>query len=417
MTSPAVSVVIPTYERRDMVRRAVASVLSQTFQNFELIVVDDGSTDGTGPALAGPDERIRYEWQDNRGLAAARNVGIRLARGEIVAFLDSDDRWLPHHLAVVAEVLSHHPAVVLCATSPRFHIGGRQPASAAEVVDALPSLFAENLVGHVSAVAVRREPILAVGGFDERLRVMEAWELWRRLAVLGPFALLRRRTIVYQTTRGSLSQRGGRTGEYDSALGIVADSAVTVAAGARRPDGPDLRIRAAGLVAYFEALRALSREDEAAARIALSDACLTLPELSSEPQLVANRLSLLRFGSAGRLRAFGSAAMLWPDPRADTALYLRMHALALALRLGRVSEAVRLLRSWPIVATPRFLAHSMPLFARLLRHSLEKLLYRGRESRRIATTAPPQRMMALPRKGGDPDLSESDSTGSGGARP
>jgi hypothetical protein len=276
-----------------MVRRAVASVLSQAFQNFELIVVDDGSTDGTGPALAGLDERIRYEWQDNRGLAAARNVGIRLARGEIVAFLDSDDRWLPHHLAVVAEVLSRHPEVVLCTTSPRFHIGGRQPASAAEVVDALPSLFAENLVGHVSGVAAGREPILAVGGFDERLRVMEAWELWRRLAVLGPFALLRRRTIVYQTTRGSLSQRGGRTGGYDSALGIVADSAVTVAAGARRPDGPDLRIRAAGLVAYFEALRALSREDEAAARIALRDACS-----SSRASLNSLRIGSRSFASA-----------------------------------------------------------------------------------------------------------------------
>ena len=142
---PSVSVVIPTYQRRGLVRRAVASVLGQTFQDFELIVVDDGSTDGTGDALEGIDERIRYTRQENRGVAAARNVGIRLARGEIIAFLDSDDRWLPDHLAVLTEVLARHPEAVLCTTCPRFHVGGRQTADDGKPVDAVPLLFAENV--------------------------------------------------------------------------------------------------------------------------------------------------------------------------------------------------------------------------------------------------------------------------------
>jgi glycosyltransferase involved in cell wall biosynthesis len=89
----AVSVVIPTYQRRRFVVRAVESVLGQTVQDSEAIVVDEGSTDGTAEALAGLDPRVYHVWQENRGVSAARNAGIRLARAPIVAFLDSDDRW------------------------------------------------------------------------------------------------------------------------------------------------------------------------------------------------------------------------------------------------------------------------------------------------------------------------------------
>ncbi len=78
--TPTVSVVIPTYQRRDDVLRAVESVLAQSFEDFEVIVVDDGSTDGTAEALAGLDPRLRYVWHENRGTGAARNAGLRLAR-------------------------------------------------------------------------------------------------------------------------------------------------------------------------------------------------------------------------------------------------------------------------------------------------------------------------------------------------
>jgi len=98
--SPTVSVILPTFQRRELVRRSVASALAQTVREIEVIVVDDGSTDGTEEILSGPDERLKYFAQAHRGVAAARNLGIRYARAPIVAFLDADEIWLPEHLAV-----------------------------------------------------------------------------------------------------------------------------------------------------------------------------------------------------------------------------------------------------------------------------------------------------------------------------
>lgn len=97
---PRVSVIIPTYNRREYVQEAIDSALAQTFTDYEIIVIDDGSTDGTSEALqARYGNRIHYEWQENQGESVARNRGIELARGEYIAFLDSDDLWHPEKLA------------------------------------------------------------------------------------------------------------------------------------------------------------------------------------------------------------------------------------------------------------------------------------------------------------------------------
>ncbi|TLN28536.1 glycosyltransferase family 2 protein, partial [bacterium] len=107
---PRVSVIIPSYNRADMVMDAVNSVLRQTFADWELIVVDDGSQDNTREVIAAVrDERVRYIYQDNQGLPGARNSGIRAARGEYVAFLDSDDVFLPHKLAVQVTAMDARP--------------------------------------------------------------------------------------------------------------------------------------------------------------------------------------------------------------------------------------------------------------------------------------------------------------------
>jgi hypothetical protein len=375
---PLVSVVIPTWQRRDVVLRAVASARAQTCTDFEIIVVDDGSTDGTRETLERADGLV-YRWQENAGVSAARNTGIRLARGAIVAFLDSDNFWLPGHLAAVTEVLSRWPEAVLCTTSPRFHIGGRQPPAAARLVDALPTLFAENIVGRPSGIAVRQEALAEVGGFDERLRVMEGWELWLRLAALGPFAFLQRRTFISQATRGSLTARSGPSGDYVKALSIVAQSASAIAARSRRADSVELRARAEGLAAYLEALHALSQGDAAAMRGRLGEACARLPELSREPQLVANRMSLIGFAAVGRLRAFEMPALTWPDAGADAALYLRLHALAFAVLGGRAGTVLRLLRGWPVAETPRFIARNAAVFARLASRRFQRMRHHGRE--------------------------------------
>ncbi|MFC1511428.1 glycosyltransferase family 2 protein [Candidatus Margulisiibacteriota bacterium] len=95
---PEVSVIIPAYNYADFTVQAVESVLAQTYKNFELIVVDDGSTDGTGDALKRFGDRIRYMYKQNGGVSSARNLGIRLAKGKYIAFLDCDDLWLPNKL-------------------------------------------------------------------------------------------------------------------------------------------------------------------------------------------------------------------------------------------------------------------------------------------------------------------------------
>ena len=151
--APAVSVVLPTYERRELVGER-RSVLAQSFSDLELIVVDDGSTDGTGESLAGVDPRLRYVWQANAGVAAARNRGLELARAPIVAFIDSDDAWLPDHLAVVTGLLARHPhAVIACTCRSFLTVGRDRPGREALFeLDRGGLLFAA-AAGYISCVA------------------------------------------------------------------------------------------------------------------------------------------------------------------------------------------------------------------------------------------------------------------------
>ena len=105
----SVSIVLPTYNRRDVLDRALTSVRDQTHDDWELIVVDDGSTDATSSLFTDRDPRIRYVPQDNAGVYAARNHGLSLALGRYVTFLDSDDEWLPHYLELTTAFLDAFP--------------------------------------------------------------------------------------------------------------------------------------------------------------------------------------------------------------------------------------------------------------------------------------------------------------------
>jgi glycosyltransferase involved in cell wall biosynthesis len=107
--APEVSIILPTYNRADTIGRAVQSVLAQTFEDWELVVVDDGSSDGTQEVLAGIDPRIRVLRQANAGVGAARNTGLAAARGRLLTFLDSDDGWLPHFLELTTSFLHWAP--------------------------------------------------------------------------------------------------------------------------------------------------------------------------------------------------------------------------------------------------------------------------------------------------------------------
>jgi glycosyltransferase involved in cell wall biosynthesis len=182
---PLVSVVIPTYNRAHLIREALESVFSQTFKDYEVILIDDGSTDGTEAIIqehyAG---RLRYVKQKNTGISGARNRGIALAKGKYVAFLDSDDRWLPEKLQKQFDYMEAHPKTgLLCTKLARYEIGGDGKM---EICPAgFPKHFSELLEGPnfipTTTTMVRRECFEKTGVFDPALQVAEDWDLWIRI--------------------------------------------------------------------------------------------------------------------------------------------------------------------------------------------------------------------------------------------
>ncbi|MDQ5821211.1 MAG: glycosyltransferase family 2 protein [Actinomycetota bacterium] len=362
--APQVSVVVPTYQRRELVMRAVRSVAAQTFRDFELVVVDDGSTDGTRAAVE--ELGIRCLRQPNRGPAAARNAGIRATGGRLVAFLDSDNRWLPNHLATIVSALGAHEEAVLATSAPR--------APSAGLVDPLPRQLVASHVEFVSATAIRRAALEAVGGFDESLPADEDGDLWLRLAFEGPFALLRSRTVAIRSTPDSVWKRSRSSGRFLEGFESSSQRLVEEL----RDDDPRLLLRRAeGRLAFVHALRALDGGDADAAAHALRRACRLLPELSTEPDAVLRRLTVLVPAArerSGALRVVATAAEAWPDAGAPTALLLRSYAGLVAIRLGRIGEARRLLFGLPAGPALRFAAGSRSLATRVAQRRLERLL-------------------------------------------
>ncbi len=194
---PQVSVIIPTYNRRTFVQQAIDSVLAQTYTDYEIIVVDDGSTDGTGEALAARyGDRIRYVWQENQGESVARNCGIETSRAEYVAFLDSDDMWLPAMLRRLLAFFETKPevAMVFCQKwlmdSSARQLDTPPQGLGLEPADwTLERLCLENPVS-LGAVLIRRSTLEQVGGFDPSIEFGEDWDLWLRLRRHWDFAFL-----------------------------------------------------------------------------------------------------------------------------------------------------------------------------------------------------------------------------------
>lgn len=188
--TPAVSIVLPTFNRNSTIRAAIGSVLDQTWSDFELIVVDDGSDDDTDRVVQQlHDPRIRYvRHLVNRGGSAARNTGIECSRADWVAFQDSDDQWLPRKLELQMEALANggeRLAAIYCGYWRSFPDGSRIEAPAAHVSpregDIHRSLLRENFIGTPTLV-VRRRCLTEVGGFDEELPRFQDWDLMIRLS-------------------------------------------------------------------------------------------------------------------------------------------------------------------------------------------------------------------------------------------
>jgi glycosyltransferase involved in cell wall biosynthesis len=209
---PLVSAVMPAFNVDWCVRRAVDSVLAQRYRPRELIVVNDGSTDGTRGVLSSYGEAIRVINQDNRGMSAARNAGIRAARGALVAFIDADDWWLPEKLERQVELLLARPEIGFCSTSARIENPGGEFLNLWQFrhkgTDVLETLFAENaaIAGGCSAVVVRKELLDRVGLFDERLRGFEDPDLWIRLAAVAGYACIDEPLVVVMRRENSVSR-------------------------------------------------------------------------------------------------------------------------------------------------------------------------------------------------------------------
>jgi glycosyltransferase involved in cell wall biosynthesis len=189
---PKVSVIIPTYNRRDFIREALASVLAQSCQDFELIVVDDGSTDGTESAVR-EFPYTRYIFQENRGVSAARNVGVGLSSGELIAFLDSDDLWQPRKLETQIAFFAKQPEAQICQTEEVWLRNGMRVNPRNKHKKPSGDIFAHSLhlcLVSPSAVMMRRELFERVGGFDESLPACEDYDLWLRIAATTPIHLV-----------------------------------------------------------------------------------------------------------------------------------------------------------------------------------------------------------------------------------
>ncbi len=205
-----ISVIIPTFDRSARLAAAIESVLDQEGP-LELIVVDDGSTDGTASVVGGFGERLRYERRDHRGVSAARNHGVRMARGSWIAFLDSDDEWLPGKLAAQRRYHAQHRDVPISQTGEIWIRDGVRVNPCKHHAKPSGDVFVPSLercLVSPSAVLLRRDLFVAAGGFDESLPVCEDYDLWLRLALRQRFGLVREPLMVkYGGHRDQLSRQ------------------------------------------------------------------------------------------------------------------------------------------------------------------------------------------------------------------
>ena len=195
---PNVSAIIPAFNAERFVGEAILSVLGQTYQDFEITVIDDGSTDLTEEAVRAFDkeERLKYVRQSNRGPSAARNAGLKVSSGRLIAFLDADDVWLPGKLEAQVQALSSSPQPSVVYSDfgliddegrplPRTWMRGPSHDSLAADL-----MFGNVIAGSASSVLLPKEFFRSVGVFDEELWTCEDQDMWRRLAMVYGFLFL-----------------------------------------------------------------------------------------------------------------------------------------------------------------------------------------------------------------------------------
>ena len=213
-TVPLVSAIIPTYNRAHIICEAVDSILGQSYTNLEIIVVDDGSKDDTLERLQHYGDRVRIVTQQNAGPSIARNRGIAIARGDLIAFLDSDDLWLPTKIERQVNLLQKtgpSTPCCLCNITMRwsdrefssFDIAWLNPGVEEGVWLNVDEVLATRFVLFNQGIIIRREVLEKTGGFDENLRFMEDYDLPLRLSREGPWAFIREPLVLWRESKES----------------------------------------------------------------------------------------------------------------------------------------------------------------------------------------------------------------------
>lgn len=211
-----VSVIIPAYNAEKFIKESIDSVLSQTFNNFEIIVIDDGSSDNTFNIANSYGANVKVYMQNNAGAGAARNYGAKLAKGAWLAFLDADDLWAPEKLELQMSISNNY----FWSYTDSYFIGSSHngslkssdvsPHMSGKVV---PTLIVNNFIG-TSTVMIRKDIFLSVGGFDQSLRALQDWDLWLKIAAKYELGYISAPQVKYRVHSNSTSRSTRKTRKY-----------------------------------------------------------------------------------------------------------------------------------------------------------------------------------------------------------
>ena len=217
----SVSTVIPAYNAEAFIHKAIESVLNQTTPVDEIIVVDDGSRDRTRAVVESYGGRVRLISQQNQGPSPARNLGVRSATSDLIAFLDADDAWHPQKIEKQLAALADAPNAILCYTGLlNLNVDGSQCVRAASPLKALRSALRIYNPGLTpSCVMLSRAAFLQAGGFNSSQKVCEDWDLWLRLLQIGPFCVVDEPLTLYQVSNTGLSSNAEEL--YEEALRMI----------------------------------------------------------------------------------------------------------------------------------------------------------------------------------------------------
>jgi len=210
--NPPISVIIPSYNAEKTILETIESVLKQTYTNFELILINDGSTDQTLELLNKiKDERLKIFSFENSGLPTSRNRGIDLSSGEFITFIDADDLWTPDKLDKQFEALKNHPDAGVAYS---WTVSIDESGNLLNIMEAhhfegdiYPQLLVRCFIASGSNVMIRRECINSVGLFDPDLESAADWDYWIRLSIKWPFVLVPRYQVLYRTWSGGMSNK------------------------------------------------------------------------------------------------------------------------------------------------------------------------------------------------------------------